>query len=160
MKIRKPTWSKRPTFFKRLNAPYRVVFIDDETLEEVGSFNLTKGRMYVLFSTLFVTTVTITVMILLFTPLKYYIPGYGNNRAHREVVRLRKDVDSLRDMIGAQQQMVTDIRKVIVGEIDVVRDTKLLDMDRVHREAMNSILPPGAVIKEDAVGKETKKKRR
>lgn len=160
MKFAKPNLSKRPTLFKRLDAPYRVVFIDDESLEEVATFSLTKGRMYVLFSTLFVLTVTITVMILLFTPLKYYIPGYGNNKTHKEVVRLKKDVDSLSDMVRAQQGFAMNIKKVIAGEYDGVNDTALLDMDKVHREAMNSILPPGEVIKEEAVGKETKKRKR
>ena len=79
--------SKTPTLFKRLNAPYRVVFIDDESLEEVATFNLTKSRMYMLFSTLFVLTVFITVVILLITPLKYYIPGYGHNKTHLQEVR-------------------------------------------------------------------------
>jgi len=159
MKFPKPKLSKRPTLFRRLNAPYRVVFIDDESLEEVGTFNLTKGRMYVLFSTLFVLTVTITVTILLFTPLKYYIPGYGNNKTHREVIRLRKDVDSLADVVVSQQKYAQNIKNVIVGAYDGVKDTTMLDMDRVHREAMNSILPPSEAIKEDAVGKETRKKK-
>ena len=163
MRFPKNALSKRPTLFKRLNAPYRVVFIDDESLEEVATFNLTKSRMYMLFSTLFVLTVTITVLILLFTPLKYYIPGYGNNKMHREVVRLKQDVDSLSDLIKAQQDFTTNIKKVIAGEMPETRDTTLLDMDKVNREAMNSILPPTEVIKQQAiqsVGKDQKQKRK
>ncbi|RYG49274.1 MAG: hypothetical protein EOO01_12625, partial [Chitinophagaceae bacterium] len=75
--------------FRRLNAPYRVVFIDDESLEEVASLSLTKSKMYMLFSTLFVLIVMITVMILLFTPLKYYIPGYGRDQNRIEVINMK-----------------------------------------------------------------------
>lgn len=162
MKFPRNAMSKRPTLFKRLNAPYRVVFIDDESLEEVATFNLTKSNMYVLFSTLFVLTVIITVIILLFTPLKYYIPGYGNNKTHREVVKLRQNVDSLADLIQAQQEDALNLKKVIAGDYEGPKDTTLLDMDKVNREAMNSILPAPEVIKQQALqtGKQEQKRKR
>jgi len=162
MKFPRNVMSKRPTLFKRLNAPYRVVFIDDESLEEVATFNLTKSNMYVLFSTLFVLTVIITVIILLFTPLKYYIPGYGNNKTHREVVKLRQNVDSLADLVQAQQDDALNLKKVIAGDYEGVKDTVLLDMDKVNREAMNSILPAPEVIKQQALqtGKAEQRRRR
>ncbi len=163
MRFLKDALAKRPTLFKRLNAPYRVVFIDDESLEEVATFNLTKSRMYMLFSTLFVLTVTVTVLILLFTPLKYYIPGYGNNKTHREVVRLKQNVDSLADLIQAQQAYTQNIKDVIAGNYQGFTDTTILDMERVNKEAMNSILPAATDIKKQAiqsVKEEEKKKNR
>ena len=126
----------------------------------MATFNLTKSSMYILFSTLFVLTVTITVMILLFTPLKYYIPGYGNNRAHREVVKLKHNVDSLSDLINAQQAYALNIKKVIAGDYDGERDTTMLDMEKVKKEAMSSILPPAEVIKEQAIATEKDQKRK
>lgn len=151
MKKLRPNVAKRPTLFKRLNAPYRVVFIDDESLEEVATFSLTKSRMYMLFSTLFVLTVVITVMILLFTPLKYYIPGYGNNKTHVEVVSLKHTVDSLSDMVIAQQTYAANIRKVINGDYDGTKDTTMLDVKKINTDAMNSILPDPNTIKQQAL---------
>ena len=151
MRLPRNVLSKRPTLFKRLNAPYRVVFIDDESLEEVATFSLTKSRMYMLFSTLFVLTVTITVIILLFTPLKYYIPGYGNNKTHIEVIKLKRNVDSLSDLVTAQQAAAMNIRKVIAGDYTGPKDTTMLDMDKVKKEDMNSILPRPEVIKQQAI---------
>lgn len=146
--------------FRRLNAPYRVVFIDDNSLEEVASFSLTKSRMYMLFSTIFVVIVTITVMILLFTPLKYYIPGYGNNRAHVEVIRMRHKVDSLSDMVRAQQVYAENLRKVITGDFQGPKDTAMLDMDKVRREDMNSILPSTEAIRRQALPQQPPRKKR
>ncbi len=160
MKYSRQSLSKRPTLFKRLNAPYRVVFIDDESLEEVATFNLTKSRMYMLFSTLFVLTVTITVFILLFTPLKYYIPGYGNNKTHRAVVQLKQHVDSLADLVQAQHNYVTNIKHVIVGEYEGIKDTTLLDMDKVKKDAMNSLLPSDIIRQQAGIPTEKSKKRR
>ena len=150
-KVKNRSQGRTPTLFKRLNAPYRVVFIDDESLEEVASFNLTKSRMYMLFSTLFVLTVVITVTILLFTPLKYYIPGYGNNKTYQQVVRLKQNVDSLADLVSAQQAYAANIRNVITGNYKGPADTTLLDMEKVKRDAIKSILPPPDVIKQQAI---------
>jgi hypothetical protein len=127
------------------------VFIDDESLEEVATFNLTKSRMYMLFSTLFVLTVFITVVILLFTPLKYYIPGYGNNKTHLKVVRLKQNVDSLSDLVAAQQVYAANITRVIAGEYKGPKDTSILDIAKARRDAMNSILPAPEVIKQQAI---------
>lgn len=160
MKFQKRTLSKRPTLFKRLNAPYRVVFIDDESLEEVATFNLTKSRMYMLFSTLFVLTVTITIIILLFTPLKYYIPGYGNNKTHIEVVDLKNTVDSLSDLIVAQHDYAENIKKVINGDYNGTKDTTMLDLKKVNKEAMKSILPAPEVIKQQAIQSVVKEQRK
>ncbi len=143
--------SRRPIPFRRLNAPYRVVFIDDNSLEEVASFSLTKSRMYVLFSTMFVVIVAITVMILLFTPLKYYIPGYGDNRTQIEVIRMKHKVDSLADVVNAQQLYADNLKKVIIGDYKGLADTTSLDLEKERRDAMNSILPSPDAIREQAI---------
>ncbi|PZF70903.1 hypothetical protein [Taibaiella soli] len=150
MKIRKLTF-KKPKLFKRLNVPYRMVFIDDESLEEVASFRLTKGSVYILFSTLFVVTILITVSILLFTPMKYYIPGYADNKARRQMIQLKKNVDSLSDLVSAQQKQAMDIRKVINGEFDGKRDTAMLSPEAIQNAAMGSILPRPEDIKKGAI---------
>lgn len=150
--------SKRPTLFKRINAPYRVVFIDDESLEEVATFSLTKSRIYVVFSTLFVLIVIITVAILLFTPLKYYIPGYGSGQTHRQVIILKKTVDSLSDMVSTQHMYMENIRNVLMGDYNGPLDTTMLDLDKVKRDQINSILPDPKLIRKQALEEERKKK--
>lgn len=161
MKIRKLTFTK-PKLFRRLNAPYRMVLINDESLDEVASFRLTKGSVYILFSTLFVLTIAITVAILVFSPMKYYIPGYGNNKTRVQMIRLKQTVDSLSDMIKAEQEQAANIRKVINGDYNGQRDTALLNADLVKKEAM-SILPQPEEIKKTAietVKQEARRKRR
>lgn len=155
-----PKWPKpkAPKLFKRLKAPYRMVFIDDESLEEVASFRLTKQSVYILFSMLFVTTIAITVCLLLFTPMKYYIPGYGDNRTRRQMLELRQTVDSLSDQIRAQQTQADNIRKVINGDFDGQTDTTLLDLARVRNEDMNNIIPRIDEIKAKAIPAKSRRK--
>lgn len=122
-----------------LNNHYRIVFINDDTLQEVISFRLTMRKLYVLFSTMFVIVVTLTTCVLLLTPLKYYIPGYGNRDTHLQVVRLKKNVDSLADLVAAQQDYELSMRKLINGDYNGKPDTTKLDINKVNTEARNFI---------------------
>jgi len=76
-------------------------------------------------------------------------------------VKLKRNIDSLADLVNAQQAYAKDIKKVIGGDFDGLKDTAMLDMNKVNRDAMKNILPPAEVIKQQAiqsVGKEQKKK--
>jgi hypothetical protein len=149
MKTRKI--SKRPRLFKRLRDPYRMVLINDQTLEEVASFRLTKRSVYILSSTLFVVIILVTVSILLFTPLKYYIPGYGDHRTRLEVLRLKQTVDSLTDRVTAGQRQMDDIRKVISGDFEGLLDTTMLRPEEIKKDALRGVLPRPDDIKKDVL---------
>lgn len=144
---------KRRDIFKRVNTEYRVVFIDDESLQEVASFKLTMRKLYTLLSSLFVLVAVVTVCIVLLTPLKYYIPGYGNNDSRRQIIQLQQTVDSLGDLAAAQQQYEDNLKDVITGKAGMKRDTAMLDMKKVNQEAMNNMMPMNEEIKRGAIEK-------
>lgn len=143
--------AKRHGIFRKLNTEYRVVFIDEETLEEVSSYRLTMGRLYTVLSTIFVLIVVITVSITLITPLKYYIPGYGSDAQRMEVIKLKRNVDSLADMVTAQQKFEENLRKVMGDEIGKERDTAMLNTKLLKDDAAKSMLPKAEDIKKDAI---------
>lgn len=136
-------------FFRKMSTHYRIVFINDQSLQEVISFKLSMRKLYVLFSTIFVVIVVLTTSVLLLTPLKYYIPGYGSNKTHIQVSKLKRNLDSLSDLVAAQQQYEMNLKKVITGDNHVKRDTTLLDVNQVKKEAM-SIIPQPVDIKKQA----------
>lgn len=132
---------KQDGIYDRLQTQYRIVFINDESLEEVATFRLTIRKLYVLFSTLFVVIVGLTICVLLLTPLKYYIPGYGSNKTHMQVIRLKENVDSLSDLVSAQQNYEANIRKVINGSYNGKSDTTKLSDKVITKEANKVIFP-------------------
>lgn len=134
---------KQDGIYNKLQTQYRIVFINDESLEEVATFRLTIRKLYVLFSTLFVVIVGLTICVLLLTPLKYYIPGYGSNKTHMQVIRLKENVDSLSDLVTAQQNYEANIRKVINGNYNGLSDTTKLSDKAITKEANKVIFPVG-----------------
>ncbi|OJW84613.1 MAG: hypothetical protein BGO69_07780 [Bacteroidetes bacterium 46-16] len=140
----------RSGILKKLNINYRVVFIDDESLQEVASFKLTMRKLYILLSTLFVVIVTLTVCVLLLTPLKYYVPGYGSDKTHMQVIRLKRNMDSLSDLVAAQQLYEDNIKNIVRGTYNGQPDTTKLDLNQVRKEEM-SIFPQTDEIKKKAI---------
>ena len=111
---------------------YRLVIMNDNTYEEVTSFKLSRMSVYVALSTLFVLLVTITVATVVFTPLRYYIPGYGDLKQRREFIRLKMRTDSLETAINARDQYLNNIKQVINGDFSTSKlDTTTIKAPKV-----------------------------
>lgn len=114
----------------RLNNRYRLVVMNDDTYEEVVTFRLSRLSVYVMLSTIFVLLVGLTVALIVFTPLKYYIPGYGNVKVDREYRQLKYVTDSLEKQVSYQSQYIEGLRKVMTGNMEVRRDTTQLQVPK------------------------------
>ncbi len=141
---------RKRDLLKKLNDNYRVVFIDDESLEEVVSFKLTMRKLYIIISTLFVIVAIATVAIVVLTPVKYYIPGYAGGKTRLEVVKLKQNVDSLSDLVAAQEKYQENLRNVISGNMKTPLDTTMLDLKKTRQEEINSLLPASGELMKQA----------
>lgn len=116
------------TTLKRLRNRYRLVIMNDDTYEEVVTFRLSRMSVYIAFSTIFVLLVGLTVALIVFTPLKYYIPGYGSASIGREYRQLKYVTDSLEKQVQYQDRYISDLKKVLSGDMAVTLDTTKLDV--------------------------------
>jgi len=117
--------------FKRLQNRYRLVVMNDDTYEEVVTFKLSRLSVYIGMSTIFVLLVSLTVALLVYTPLKYYIPGYGagrENRAELQVLKMR--TDSLEQALQYKDQYMQGIKKVLNGDAVAQKDTTTLPVPK------------------------------
>ncbi len=113
----------------RLNHKYRLVIMNDDTYEEVTAFRLSRMSVYVALSTLFVLLVAITVATVVFTPLRYYIPGYGDLKQRKEIIQLRMRTDSLERAISSRDRYLDNLKNVIGGNIKL--DTNMLKVPKL-----------------------------
>lgn len=112
---------------KRLRNRYRLVVMNEDTYEEVVKFKLSRLSVYVFLSTVFVVLVGLIIALLIFTPLKYYLPGagYGNVKQIREYQALKMRTDSIEQDIKYKQKKFDDLYKVLNGKITVLDTNKL-----------------------------------
>jgi hypothetical protein len=117
---------------KRLRNRYRLVVMNDDTYEEVVTFKLSRLSVYIALSTIFVLLVGLTVALIVFTPLKYYIPGYDDLKVGREYRQMKYRVDSLEKQVGYQADYIENIKKVLNGDVKVPLDTTRIELPKVE----------------------------
>ena len=118
------------TTLRRLRNRYRLVVLNDDTYEEVVTFRLSRMSVYIVMSTVFVVLVGLTVALIVFTPLKYYIPGYGNAQIGREYRQLKYVTDSLEKQVIYQAQYIDGIKKVLSGDVPLNLDTTQIELPK------------------------------
>jgi len=129
-KMEKPEVQNR---LKRLRNRYRLVVMNEDTYEEVVKFKLTRLSVYIALSSAFVFMVAITSALIIFTPLKYYLPGvgYGNAKQVREFRKLKIRTDSIERALSQQQQYFEHLEKVLEGKV-ITKDTQNLKLPKLE----------------------------
>lgn len=113
---------------KRLRNRYRLVVMNDDTYEEVVTFKLSRLSVYIGLSTLFMLLTGLTVALIVFTPLKMYIPGYGDASNTRQLRELKMKTDSLQQAMQYKDQYLESVKSVLEGDATVKLDTMLLNI--------------------------------
>ena len=118
---------------KRLRNRYRLVVMNEDTYEEVVKFRLSRLSVYIVASSLFVILTVLTVALIVFTPIKYYLPGvgYGDAKQVREYRSLKIKTDSMENAMKQQEQFLKGVKKMLTGET-VKLDTTALDLPKVE----------------------------
>jgi hypothetical protein len=117
---------------KRLQNRYRLVVMNDDTYEEVVTFKLSRLSVYITLSTIFVLLTGLTVALIVFTPLRLYIPGYGDINATRELRELKMRTDSLEQAVKFKDQYLDNIKNVLQGDVTVKPDTTALNIPKTE----------------------------
>ena len=83
-------------------------------------------------STIFVLLVGLTVALIVFTPLKYYIPGATTDyKSATELRQLKYQVDRLEKQNTYNVQYIEGIKKALSGSSSLKLDTTKLDVPKV-----------------------------
>ncbi|MGB0861502.1 MAG: M23 family metallopeptidase [Saprospiraceae bacterium] len=101
-----------------LKNTYRLVVMNDDTFEEVGSYRLTRLNVYIMVSSIFVVLVVLVTMIIAFTSLKEYIPGYGDVNLKGKSKQLEEQVYEVEKELLAREAYIKTIQKVLTGGVD------------------------------------------
>lgn len=107
--------------------------MNEDTYEEVVKFRLSRLSVYIMLSSIFVILTVFTVALIVFTPIKYYLPGvgYGNAKQVRDFRNLKIKTDSIENALIYKQQYLNDLKKVLEGNV-VKKDTNKLEMPKLE----------------------------
>ena len=111
---------KEKKIAKKLLHKYRLVILNEDTFEERLSFKLTRLNVFVLLSFLSIFLIAATTLLIAFTPLREYIPGYSSTALKKKATILSYKTDSLEKVIAVNERYFTSIKQVLQGELSSV----------------------------------------
>jgi murein DD-endopeptidase MepM/ murein hydrolase activator NlpD len=106
---------------KNLKNKFRFVVLNDETFEEKVSLSLSRNNVWVFLGVVSFTLIFLTAAAIIYTPLKYFIPGFGDYNYRSQILQLQFKTDSLQDALDARALWLENIANVANGNIDTTR---------------------------------------
>ncbi|TVR86116.1 MAG: M23 family metallopeptidase [Saprospirales bacterium] len=123
--MKEPKGKAGGSFFTHLKTPYRLIILNNETLEEKTSFQLTLLNLYMLICTIGLISGIIVVSLIVFTPLKTYIPGYADYTQTSEFIEMNRQVKELSAELQAQIVYTDAIHRILTGEHETLEDVMI-----------------------------------
>ncbi|OQA02389.1 MAG: Murein DD-endopeptidase MepM [Bacteroidetes bacterium ADurb.Bin408] len=136
---------KKYPLLQKLKNKYRLVIYNDQTFDEAVSFKLSRLNVFLVVGTSAILLIFATTYIIAFTPLKEYIPGYGDFDTAQEIESLIIRTDSLEKALNAKTRYVNNIKAILSGEDipdinykmpDTVISTKEFSYKKSHEDSV------------------------
>lgn len=110
---------RRKEIRRKLLHKYRLVILNESTFEEKISFKLSRLNVFVAGSLAVIGLIALTTLLIAFTPLREYIPGYSSTALKRQATELTYKTDSLVTVLNYTNRYIDNIRSVLVGDLEV-----------------------------------------
>jgi len=108
-----------------------VIIYNDNTFEEVLQFRLSRLNLFMITGSFVLLLIIGVTMLIAFTPLREYIPGYPDGNIRHNIVQNSMKLDSLQRSLSYKQQYLDNINKILVG--DIPRSVKSVDQKKLDR---------------------------
>lgn len=130
---------KRASFRKK----YRISIINEETYDEVNWWRLSAVNIIIFLFVMFTVVGGGTAAIIVFTPVKQYIPGFPSVEMQRSIARSTFLADSLEYKMGLYSKYLNSIGTILHGELpeEMFADTGSSEISPTFMERIE--LDPG-----------------
>ena len=126
---------KNRSFWQRMRNKYRVSVINEATLAERWHVHLSAALVIVLMALLFLLTMGLFSLVILYTPVKNYLPGYSED-IRQQLMHESAKVDSIGESLELQRQYLNIIKQVVAGEAKSDTVQSLDSMQIIMREQL------------------------
>lgn len=112
-------------FWKRLKYKYKLSVINETSYEVLLNFKLSLLHVLMVLSGLGVLLVSLTILLIAFTDLREFIPGYPDGKMRRMIMGNAVRVDSLETELMKRERYLNSIQMALSG-----MDTSYVKMER------------------------------
>ncbi len=118
-----PENKKEKKIINKLRHKYRLIIYNDNTFEEVWNKHLSRLNVFSIFGSITILLIVIVILIIAYTPLREFIPGYPDGNMSRNIKLNEIKLDSIENEIKIRDQYFSNIKNIIEGNISI--DTQL-----------------------------------
>ncbi len=111
---------KKSSRWQNWQEVYRLVVYRSDDFKEVRSFNLSLANIYTWVSIAFLVFGAAVVSLIIFTPVKRLVPGYGEMQSNPEFKRLVEEVEVMASRMEAQDAYIMALQNLIIPVPDSI----------------------------------------
>jgi murein DD-endopeptidase MepM/ murein hydrolase activator NlpD len=111
-------------FARKLLHKYRLVVLNEDTFEERFAIKLTRLNVFVIVSLLTILLIAGTTMLIAYTSLREFIPGYSSTALKKKATELNYKTDSLQSVLVANEKYLESIKRVLTGDVSAIEINK------------------------------------
>ncbi|MDR0798964.1 MAG: M23 family metallopeptidase [Dysgonamonadaceae bacterium] len=112
------------SFWKKMRFKYKLIFLNENTLEEVFSLRLSRLSVFWLLSAFAVVLVSLTAIVIINTPIRNYLPGYLDAEIREEMVQNALRTDSIEQVLHSQTAYLDNVNSILRGDNKVSKIPK------------------------------------
>ena len=111
--------NKQKAFWQNFKFKYKLTITNENTLEEIVGIHVSKLNGVSVLLSVVTVLFLIASLIVAFTPLRNYLPGYMNSEVREQVVLNALRADSLQWLLERQQMYIMNIQDIVSGNVKV-----------------------------------------
>ena len=101
---------------KQANKNYRLAVVEEDSYQEKFALSLSKRNIFLIsFSVAFII-ILITTLLIFYTPIREYIPGYDTTKLRVQAVQNLEKLDSIMNSLEKNEQFIQAFSRTINGE--------------------------------------------
>ncbi len=107
---------KKSKKLQKLKNKYRLVILNDETFEEKISLRLSQLNVFTIVGLTSLFLIIFVIILIAFTPLREFIPGYANVSVRKEGLRNTLRIDSMEVAMAQKDTYISNLKNIIQGQ--------------------------------------------
>ena len=132
---------KKQKLKQKLTDKYRLVILNENTFQEKFSLKLSRLNVFVFGGLFSILLIGLTTLLIAFTGIREYIPGYSSTALKKKATRLTYEADSLKNKLAIITRYTKAIQPVLTGNItsekidSIITDAKTSPIDERKLQA-------------------------
>ncbi len=125
------------TFFEKVKFKYKVSILNENTLEETFHIRLSRLNVFLVVCSFFLIVFVLNSVLIITTPLKYFLPGYASSDERTEIINKNISIDSISQVVAQQSEYLELLTQIMSGDVKI---EKVLPLDSLMLEKKEELL--------------------